>query len=1126
MTSTEIKNKPTTQVADIVSLTPGIYQSQRGKAVSSGGSRTGGNLYIIDGVQVSGTNGIDMAQSATEQLEVITSGISAKYGDVSGAVINITSRGVAAKFNGSLRLQHSIDGYNNNLGSFSIAGPLLKKTYPDSSKRPVMGFSLSGDFYKDEDRYPAYNKEYVTKSSVLADYLKNPLHITSDNTGQKVYYHSSDFVTFDQMDKVKKPANNVTKEMRLNGKLDYKLSDNLTVTAGGMFNYSTADQYTRARTLFGAQTPNLSSLTTRSYVRLTQKFGKQGGMADTANHSIISNAYYTVQVDYQQTFQKIEDPTFKKDIFKYGYVGRFDKNTTDIYLPNQEDTASHRKGTVLFGTTTTGIDFHRSELNPNLANYTSQYYGSLDDNLPVSINQIQAKNALANGDQPNTTYDMFYSPGTSLTSYSSNVNNQYALSVDASFDLKLGAIKHGIEFGLYYQQRILRAYSASSNLNLGTQSLWQQMRQLVSSTDNGNLKLDKANPIFVVNGQHYTLADVQSGAVIPGPTDTIMYGYTNSTQTPFDKNLRKRLKDRGYNVTNTSNINIDALDPSVFSLDLFSADELLANGNPFVNYYGYTYTGQQQTGTVNFNDFWTKKDENGNYTRPIGAFTPNYIAGYLLDKFEYKNIVFNLGVRVERFSANTKVLKDPYSLYATKTVGQFGAAHPSNIGNDYVVYVDDNTSNSPNVIGYRNGNQWYDYTGKFIEDPSVLKDYSNGRDPQPVLSDPNKSKITDTNFNPNLSFTDYNPQVSVMPRIRIGFPISETSNFFAHYDIYVQRPNPASLGIATAADYYFLNQNSNQIINNSNLRSSKTFDYELGFEQAVGRKSVIKITGFYNERKDMVTVQPYLYAYPTTYYTYGNRDFSTTKGVKLNYELQASNHLSMSLSYTLQFAEGTGSSPYSTNAGGGGQISPQGLLQSFIEAGLPNLRYISGLDVDSRHNIVANIDYRYNKGEGPVVFGNHILQNAGIDIVARTRSGEPYTRLAIPASNTIVGCINGSRIPWHFGMDLKINKDFEYKPGRKNKDANASVTIKPRRTQKLSTFIFVQNLLNTREILSVYGYTGRPDDDGFLSSSYGAQKIPQQVNPQSFVDLYKISNADPNKLNYARTINFGIEYNF
>ena len=1139
LTAAEIKQKPTTQTSDLVALTPGIYQAKRGQAVNSDGGRTTGNVYIIDGVQVQGSLGTDMAQGSTAQLEVIASGIPANYGDVSGAVINITSKGVAQKFGGGVRLQHSIDGYNNNLVSFSLAGPLLKKKSKDSTVKPesVMGFALSADYYDDHNRYPAYNKEYITKPEVLAALQKNPLHVGSDNSGQPVYNPASNYITLDQLTTVKQPPHNNLKEFRLNGKVDYKFTDNMRIATGGNVDYIKQDEYSRGRNLFASEsTPVLNTVTARGYLRFTQKFGKQG-VIDTSKNTVISNAYYIVQVDYQKLYQRNEDPKFHESIFDYAYIGKFKKNFTDIYFPNAYDSLTKRNGTVLIFKTPTSIDFERSEKNPILANYTSQYYNLIGDNHPFSINQIQAKNALANGDEPTNTYELFQSTGATQARWSKYNSDQYSLTVDAAFDLKLGNVSHGIEFGLYYQQRIIKSYSASANINGTTASLWQQMRQLVSSVDNGNLKLDKKNPITIVNGVHYTYDYITKtyhdpsgnvASVNPSPTDTILYNYVNVAPTAFDKNLRNKLK-----MNNTDNINVDELDPAKLSLDLFSADELLNSGKPFVSYYGYSYTGATQTG-VNFNDFWTKKDANGNYTRPIGAFSPNYIAGYLLDKFEYKNILFNVGVRIERYSANTKVLKDPYSLYETKTINQTqlgangiqnainGGKHPSNLGGDAVVYVDDNNSRTANVIGYRSGSNWYDATGKFIEDPSILKEVSGGRDPQPLLND--KIKITDSNFNANSSFTDYNPQVTVMPRIQISFPISQNSKFQAHYDIYVQRPYPTGLGIATAYDYYYLNQNSNQIISNANLRSQKTIDYELGFEQVIGRNAVLKLNGFYKERKDMITVQPYLFAWPTTYYTYGNRDFSTTKGLKAYYEMRATNNLSMSLSYTLQFAEGTGSDPFSTNGGGGGQVQPQGLLQSFIEAGLPNLRYVSVLNYDSRHNIVANFDYRYNDGEGPVISGKHVFQNAGADFVVRTRSGEPFTRLTNPDGRTIIGGINGSRLPWHFGIDMRLNKDFALEFGKKSKDAPAG--IRPKRVQKISAFLYVQNLLNTREITGVYGYTGKPDDDGYLSSPVGKQSIPNQINPKSYVDLRNIAYNNPDNLNFARTINFGLEYNF
>ncbi len=1144
----EINNIPTKDVTDLVALSPGLYQQKRGANVNVGGARTDGTLYIIDGVQVRGTTGINMSQGSVDQLEVITSGIPANYGDMSGGVVNITSRGVSQKMTGDIRLENSVDGYNNNLASFSIAGPLYKKKVKgETIKKPVLGFSLSGDVYDDHDRYPSYYEQYIAKGDVLDKLQKNPLKIISDNSGKPVYNYASNYVTADQLTQVKIPPRNVIQEDRFSGKLDYQVTDNMHIVAGGTFDYTKQDAYSRGLIMFSPQaTPVYNTYTGRGFVRFTQKFGKSN---DTSSkHSIISNAYYSIQADYQKVSQTVQDPVFKKNIFDYGYIGKFTEQKTTFYQPaiqGGKDSLTGRTATVLQGTIFNntnlpggdGMSFQRSELNPNLANYTSEFYNSLNGLKPISISQLQGFNALANGDQPNLTYGMFFSPGQTITNYSNFNSDQYALSVDASFDLLIGKTKHAIGFGLYYQQRIESTYEAVANYGtVGTNTLWAQMRQLVSSYDNGNLKLDKLNPIFVHNGQHYTLADVNNGKIIPSPADTIIYNYRNvgsgigdGKGTFFDQQLRKKL-----GVDNTTDINVDALDPNTFSLNMFSADELLASGHPFVFYRGYSYTGATQ-GNVNFNDFWTLKDANGNYSRPIGSFSPNYIAGYLLDKFVYKDVHFNVGVRIDRYSANTKVLIDPYSEYPEKSVSQVSGAgntvnlgkHPANMGGDYIVYVDDNNSSAPNIIGYRNGNNWYDPTGKYIEDPSVLKQYSGGRDPQPyIVKNANGSlpKITDTLFNPNHSFTDYTPQVNIQPRLSFSFPISDVADFYAHYDIYSQRPT--SNNAATAADYYFLQQNSNLIINNANLKPQKTFDYEVGFQQKLSSHSALTITAFYKERKDMITVVPYLYAWPTTYYTYGNRDFSTTKGTTLLYDLRATNHLSMNVSYTLQFAEGTGSTPNSTNgnAGSNGQISFNGLLQSFIQAGLPNMRYVYALDYDSRHTITASINYMYGDGEGPVVGGKNIFQNAGIHLIPKARSGEPYTRFTDAVGHTVIGGVNGSRLPWHYGVDLRADKDFSLSFGKKHKDAPEGV--KPKRPLFIKGIVQVNNLLNTRDVLGVYNYSGKADDNGYLSSSFGKQAVPQQINPKSYTDLYTINMNDPGHYNYARTISIALEFNF
>jgi len=1144
ITSEKIEKLPTRETNQIASGTTTVYQQKRGNDLNIGGGRTTGTQYIIDGVVVQtppnggAAQGINLSQGSIDQLEVMTSGISAKYGDASGGIINITTKGVSSQLSGDVLVQHSVDGYNNNLASFNLSGPLYKKKQKDGSKKPVMGFNVGGDYYLDNNRFPNYIPTYQAKDDVIKELKQNPLHIITDpSTGQNIYQYSSEYITNDQINAVKSPDHKKTIEARAHAKLDFQLADNLNLTAGGQFSYNASDQWSRGAALFAPSSiPTLYLTTGSGYIRFTQRFGKAG--AENANN-IISNAYYSVQADYQLQVQSQQDPTFKKNVFDYAYIGKFYQHYHSSYLPGIDSFSSdpHQQNRTITGIRLTGynnpdsVTFIRSNLNPDLAQYTTQYYNSLNGKLPQQIQTIQASNALVNGDEPNYTYQEFFGPGASQSYYFQRTQQQYSFSVNASFDLQLGKTKHAIEFGLTYQQRIQKYFSASANLNgFGAgNTLWGLMRLLANS----HITLDKSNPQWVKNGITYSYNDIFNlHKYNPGSLDTILYPAKAdlTSQSVFDRNLRKAL---GLNPDGTDILRTDTVNPNLLSLNMFSADELLNGGKQYTYYYGYNYDGSAQTGNVSFNDFWTKKDPvTGLRTRPIPAIQPNYIAGYILDKFQFKDMLFNVGVRIERYDANTSVLKDPYSLYPEYTVGQVSGAlnilnngvHPANIGSNYVPYVTDNSSTAPTIIGYRYLDTWYDATGKFIEDPSILKNYSGGRDPQPyIVTQYNKEDIKDTSFDPKQSFVQYTPQVTIMPRVSFSFPISDVALFYAHYDVYSQRPD--NNFVSRPSDYYFLQNNSNTIINNAATKPFKTFDYEVGFQQKLTERSAVTITGSYKERKDMIALRPYLFAWPTTYYTYGNKDFSSTKAMTLKYDLRRFNHLTVTIAYTLQFAEGTGSTPTSGNAGQSGQVSPNGLLQNFIEAGVPNLRYVTYLDYDSRHLISADFDYRYIDGEGPVVAGKHILQNAGLHFTFTTRSGEPYTMYAQPEviSRTIVGGVNGSRLPWHYNMDIKFDKDFALNFGRKH---NLEPGIKPIRPLSLNAFVLIQNLLNTQDILGVYGFTGRPDDNGYLASSTGQHFAAQQTYRPSYIDLYRIAYNDPGHYNLPRTISLGLQLNF
>jgi hypothetical protein len=72
----------------------------------------------------------------------------------------------------------------------------------------------------------------------------------------------------------------------------------------------------------------------------------------------------------------------------------------------------------------------------------------------------------------------------------------------------------------------------------------------------------------------------------------------------------------------------------------------------------------------------------------------------------------------------------------------------------------------------------------------------------------------------------------------------------------------------------------------------------------------------------------------------------------------------------------------------------------------------------------------------------------------------------------------------------------------------------------------VQNLLNTKNVLGVYAFTGNPDDDGYLDSAIGQQTLGNQLDPASYELLYGIKSNNPDNYSMPRRIHFGAVFNF
>ena len=482
------------------------------------------------------------------------------------------------------------------------------------------------------------------------------------------------------------------------------------------------------------------------------------------------------------------------------------------------------------------------------------------------------------------------------------------------------------------------------------------------------------------------------------------------------------------------------------------------------------------------------------------------IAGFIQDKFAFKDLIFNVGLRVDRFDANQPVLKDPFLFYPAYTVGEMPfvdlgsstvATHPDNMGTDNVIYVD-NAENPTEITGYRDGATWFNAGGVEVQDPYSL--FGN-EGAIPLLVDPGQEVVSSN------AFEDYQPQVNWMPRISFSFPISDEALFFAHYDVLTQRPLNSQR--FDPSSYLFINTAGGNI-SNPNLKPTKTIDYELGFQQKLSVKSSIRLTAFYREMRDDIQIYRYNGAYPRDYTTFSNQDFGTVKGLTVTYDLRRLNsNTRVNASYTLQFADGTGSS--STTAA------------ALIASGLPNLRTTNPLNWDRRHNFNISVDYRFSDGKnynGPTIGKAQILQNTGLNVLVTGGSGTPYTAqeniLAYNSGGTRVlsGTINGSRLPWQFRVDLRLDRDIKFK--------SSSSGFSP----YLNVYLQMLNVFNTQNVLGVFPATGNPEDDGYLAAAEWQRDINSQVDPESYRDLYAIRINYPWNYSSPRQIRLGVMFNF
>jgi outer membrane receptor protein involved in Fe transport len=299
------------------------------------------------------------------------------------------------------------------------------------------------------------------------------------------------------------------------------------------------------------------------------------------------------------------------------------------------------------------------------------------------------------------------------------------------------------------------------------------------------------------------------------------------------------------------------------------------------------------------------------------------------------------------------------------------------------------------------------------------------------------------------------------PRIGIAHPISDKTKLHFAYGHFFQNPEFRYL---YENHQYDLNVRE-PIFGQANLDAERTIAYEVGIAHQFSDRIAIDVTAYYKDITGLIGTQyffPYVDGRYTGYTLYVNETYANVQGFEVNLTIRPDKYFSGGITYTYSVAKGSASSEEENYPGT--EASTQ-------------LYY---LDFDQTHVFNAIGTFTIPEGEGPVIFGNTILDNMDFNLIFKANSGYPYTPGGRDAGLVIK---NSFREPSNYDLDLLFGKEFRIE-----------------NNFRLRIFAEILNLTNHRNILYVYTDSGSPDyTQGTHSIEY--MRDPSNYGPPRSIRL-------------------------
>ncbi len=489
VTREDLAKMPGRSAASIATTVAGVSSAGTGGELSVRGSRTSGTFYYIDGIKVRGST--NLPKAALEEVSVITGGVPANYGDATGGIISITTRGASSFYFGGLDLLSSgfksgrtavgLDRFGYNLVEGFLSGPLLWKKNEDGSKdKPLLGFFLSGNFNHQVDPRPAFDGTPYLRDEVREELLTDPARVNYFNGRPQGFLYNADFIRAEDIEYLPTRQNVGSTRASLSGKIDVTTTPTINLTFGGSGSFLARNNFSYDNMLMN--TDNNSYQTAfdwRAYGRFSQRFEN-----DPESTSNVKNIYYTLMVDYSQNTFEISDKRHGEDFFKYGHVGTYDVFRRNSYTisPTGEDANGNTVSNLLpldGNNQEVYVTFQPSDSNPSASALMNDYFsafpseqlngtalgillnnptvaannyaGSQFDGFSVygSLNNILQGGGVRNGDEIAETYNLWNYLGTPANVFQKGFDSQIRFTGAGSADIG----NHAVQIGFEYEQR-------------------------------------------------------------------------------------------------------------------------------------------------------------------------------------------------------------------------------------------------------------------------------------------------------------------------------------------------------------------------------------------------------------------------------------------------------------------------------------------------------------------------------------------------------------------------------------------------------------------------------------------------------------------------------------------------